>query len=58
MDTRDLAQRVVELERRVAARDEILNFLKTILYQLRKTGGSLAMTEAQRAVLNRWLDES
>lgn len=51
-----LAQKVAELERRAVLHDEILNFLKTILYQLKKTGGSLLMTDAQRAEFNRWLD--
>ena len=54
---RELAQRLAELERRVAVHDEILNFLKTILEQLKGRGYRLAMTAAQHAELNRWLNE-
>lgn len=53
----ELAQRLAELERRVATHDEILNFLKSILEQLKDGGYRLAMTAAQRAELNRWLKE-
>jgi hypothetical protein len=52
----ELALRVAELELRVAAHDEILNFLKTILEQLKESGYRLVLTRAQRAELNRWLD--
>lgn len=52
-----LAQRIAELERRVAVHDEILSFLKTILEQLKGSGYRLAMTAAQHAELNRWLNE-
>ena len=53
----ELAQRIAELERRADMHDEILNFLKSILEQLNERGYRLAMTAAQRAELNRWLNE-
>ena len=52
----ELAQRLAVLERRVALHDEILNFLKTILDQLKESGYSLVLTDAQTAELDRWLD--
>ena len=53
----ELALRLAELELRVAVHDEILNFLKTILDQLKESGYRLVLTDEQRAVLNRWLGE-
>lgn len=53
----ELAQRVAELELRVGEHDEILNFLKTILEQLKESGHRLVLTDAQRAELNRWLNK-
>lgn len=53
----ELAQRLAELELRVAVHDEILNFLKTILDQLKESGYRLVLTSEQRAKLNRWLGE-
>ena len=54
---KELAQRLAELELRAAVHDEILNFLKTILDQLKESGSRLALTDEQRAQLNRWLGE-
>ena len=51
-----IAQRIAELERRLAVHDEILNFLTTILEQLKESGYRLVLTDAQRAESNRWLD--
>ncbi len=53
----ELAQRLAELELRVAVHDEILNFLKTILDQLKESGYRLVLTDEQRAEFNRWLGE-
>jgi hypothetical protein len=36
---------------------QALSFLKTILEQLKESGYRLAMTSAQHAELNRWLNE-
>jgi len=53
----ELALSLAELELRVAVHDEILNFLKTILDQLKESGYRLVLTDEQRAQLNRWLGE-
>ena len=54
---KELAHRIAELELRIAEHDEILSFLKTILEQLRESGYRLALTDAQHAELNRWLNK-
>jgi uncharacterized coiled-coil protein SlyX len=54
---KELSQRIAQLERRAAFHDTILNFLKTILDRLKESNASLYLTEAQRAELNRWLDD-
>jgi uncharacterized coiled-coil protein SlyX len=53
----ELAQRITELERRLDVQGQALSFLKTILEQLKESGYRLAMTSAQHAELNRWLNE-
>ncbi len=52
----EIAQRVANLERRVAANDQALNFLIMVLDQLKETG-DLVLTEAQRAEFDRLLSE-
>lgn len=53
----ELAQRLLELERRLDVHEQALSFLKTIFEQLKESGYRLAMTSAQYAELNRWLCE-
>ena len=53
----ELALRLAKLELRVAVHDEILNFLKTILEQLKDSDFRLVLTKQQRSQLNRWLSE-
>lgn len=53
----ELALRLAELELRVSVHDEILNFLKVLLDQLKDSGYRLVLTDEQRAELNRWLGE-